>query len=306
MQPSPRTDPSVHDSSANDLSVNDLSVNDLSVTDERVSVAEGVALHVRRWGRGATGQPFLMVHGLASNARLWDEVAAIVAAAGHEVTAIDLRSHGSSDAPDAGYDTATAADDVAAVAHSLGIAGAVVAGQSWGGDVVVEVAARHPKVAAALALLDGGWSDLTATFPSWEACAAALRPADIDGMSAATMRSHFRDGYPDWSDAAIEASLANLAVGPDGTVSRRLSIPHHMQIVRSMWDDPPTRYYPDVHVPVLLMPALDAHETARRDRVAAAAGALEDATIREYVDADHDIHAEHPAQVAADLLGLAH
>src|SRR5215468_3851938 len=47
--------------------------------DERVQVP-GTALHVRRWP--AAGRPFLLVHGLASNARLWDGVAAVLAARG--------------------------------------------------------------------------------------------------------------------------------------------------------------------------------------------------------------------------------
>jgi hypothetical protein len=39
--------------------------------------------------------------------------------------------------------------------------------------------------------------------------------------------------------------------------------------------------------------------------VTAAAAALSDATIREYPGADHDLHAQHPTELAADLLGLA-
>ncbi|HKT05134.1 MAG TPA: hypothetical protein VJT31_36930, partial [Rugosimonospora sp.] len=41
--------------------------------DRRVTVADQVALHVREWP--GSGRPFLLVHGLSSNARLWDPVA---------------------------------------------------------------------------------------------------------------------------------------------------------------------------------------------------------------------------------------
>ncbi len=44
---------------------------------------------------------------------------------------------------------------------------------------------------------------------------------------------------------------------------------------------------------------------SRRARVQAAAAALPDATVREYLDADHDLHAQHPRELAADLLELA-
>lgn len=274
----------------------------MAATDARVRVADGVFLRVRRWP--GEKRPFLLVHGLSSNALLWGEVGDELSAAGHPVHAVDLRSHGDSDAPPGGYDTATAADDLAA----LGLAGAVVAGQSWGGNVTVALAAKHPELVAGLALVDGGWLDPASEFPSWEACEAALRPPDIDGLPAGELRGYLRRGHPGWSDRAVDATLANMRIWPDGTLTRRLPIDKHMRIVRSMWDDPPQRYYPALGMPVLLIPALphDAAQAApRRQRVARAAAAIRDATIREYPDSDHDLHAQHPRELAADLLGLA-
>jgi pimeloyl-ACP methyl ester carboxylesterase len=248
------------------------------------------------------------VHGLSSNARLWDQVAVRLAAAGHEAIAVDLRSHGESDAPDDGYDTATAAADVATVAAQLGIVGAVVAGQSWGGNVVIRLAAEHPDVVAALAIVDGGWFSPADTFDSWASAERRMRPPDVDGQPASAMRARMRAGYPQWSDAAIEATVANLREDANGTIHRRLSIEHHMQIARSMWDDPPAPYYPRVAVPVLLMPALPDDPDAaavRRERIMRAAAALPDARISEYLGGDHDLHAQQPGRVADDLLALA-
>ncbi|HEU4426154.1 MAG TPA: alpha/beta hydrolase, partial [Pilimelia sp.] len=276
-------------------------------------VAPDTTLSVRCWA--GPGRPFLLVHGLASNALLWDEVAAGLVAAGHPVYAVDLRSHGESSSPPGGYDTATAAADVAAVADALREraggwpSGAVVAGQSWGGNVVVRLAAERPDVVGALALLDGGWIDLAAKFDSWEACAKVLRPPKLDGVRAGYLRASLAGQHRDWSPAAIEATLANLRVGQDGELSRRLAIPHHMAILRSMFDDPPHRFYPALTMPALLMPAIpdaDPDRAARvRAQVKAAAAAMPRATIREYVGADHDLHAQHPDRVAADLLTLA-
>jgi pimeloyl-ACP methyl ester carboxylesterase len=286
--------------------------------DDWVAVAPGVRLHLRRWfppavsrteaGERPPARDVLLVHGLSSNARLWDEVAARLAAAGHEATAVDLRSHGESDAPDDGYDTATAADDVATIAGHLGISGAVVAGQSWGGNIVIRLAAEHPEVVAAVALVDGGWFSPGDAFDSWASAERRMRPPDVDGQPAAAMRARMRVMHPQWSSAAIEATVANLREEADGTIRRRLSIDHHMQIARSMWDDPPAPYYPRIAVPVLLMPALpddpDA-AAARRERVLRAAAALPDATISEYLGGDHDLHAEQPGRVAGELLALA-
>ncbi|WP_433052228.1 alpha/beta fold hydrolase [Dactylosporangium sp. CS-033363] len=253
-------------------------------------------LHVRVHGDGLAGTPFLLVHGLSSNARLWDGVAAHLVAAGHPVRAVDLRSHGESPSPPDGYDTATAAADLASLLASLGAAPSIVAGQSWGGNVAVHLAALHPEHVRAVALVDGGWINLPAQFPTWAACEARLRPPDVNGLTATALRSRLRAAHPDWEPWAIEATVFNLVVHPDDSLSRRLPIPAHMRIVRSMWDDPPQPYYPRIGVPVLAIPA-GSHPPDL--------GGLRDVRVRAYPGADHDVHAQHPADVAADLLSLA-
>ncbi|MFC0526335.1 alpha/beta fold hydrolase [Phytohabitans kaempferiae] len=275
--------------------------------DLRVAVGDGVHLRVRRH-EGAREPSFLLVHGLASNALLWDEVAAELSRAGYASYAVDLRGHGESDLPEGGFDSGTVAADLAAVAMALDLDDLVVVGQSWGGNVVVRLAAEHPALVRALALVDGGWSDLSEEFASWEECEAALRPPEVDGLRAEEMRLYLRGAHPDWSPVAIEATIANLRAAPDGTLVRRLPIPEHMKIVRDMWDDPPLRFYPALAMPVLLVPAMPRQpgRAARtRARVEAAARLLVRAMIREYRDGDHDLHAQQPQRLAADLLELA-
>ncbi|MCY7373317.1 MAG: alpha/beta fold hydrolase, partial [Spirochaetaceae bacterium] len=81
--------------------------------DDAVQLPGGPRLALRR-GSGP-GRPFLLVHGLASNARLWDGVAVLLLEAGHEVVAVDLRGHGRSEQVEDGYTTDQAADDLAAL-----------------------------------------------------------------------------------------------------------------------------------------------------------------------------------------------
>jgi pimeloyl-ACP methyl ester carboxylesterase len=268
----------------------------------RVEVSSGVFLNVIAH-EGASRPPFLLVHGLSSNARLWDEVAAALGRAGHPSFAVDLRSHGESDAPEAGYDTATAAADLAVVVKELGLDRPIAVGQSWGGNVVVRLAARYPELIGGLGLVDGGWLDLRSGFPDWEACAKALRPSDMDSVTADQLRGWISSRHKDWSEPAIAATLANFRIRPDGTLARRLSIPHHMMILRSMWDDPPGPDLPQVAAPALLLPATGPSDP-RAGRIAAAAEAMWSATILWHPGSDHDLHAQRPDLVASELLRL--
>ena len=143
-------------------------------------------------GRGdSTGEPtsFLLVHGLASNARMWDGVAERLSEAGHPVATVDLRGHGRSAKPDAGYDVATVADDLATLIERLGFDRPIAAGQSWGGNVVLELSARHPESVRAIACVDGGWLDLQAAFPDWDACRTALAPPPWSVARSPTSRA---------------------------------------------------------------------------------------------------------------------
>lgn len=277
--------------------------------DLSVPVTDDVKLHFRH--RPGTASPaFLLVHGMASSAQLWDEVADDLAAAGHPVYAVDLRGHGESDTPDTGFDTPTAVADLVASCEFLGLKRVVVAGHSWGGNVSVRFTAENPHLVSALALVDGGWLEPAAAFASWDAFVAALRPAALDGATVASISAYFRTIHPDWSPAAIDAAVATMRIHPDGSLSQRMTLDQHMSILRSIWDEPPAPWYPDIDVPTLLMlaipkGALPPLANRIRTRVQNITAPLRHATFREYADSEHDLHAQRPHEVAADLLELA-
>lgn len=282
------------------------------VESPRVEVAPGVFLAVNHIA--GAGRPFVLVHGLASNRLLWAGVTRALGDAGHEVVAVDLRGHGDSDAPAHGYTTDTAAHDVSVVMAAYSMVGGrapVVAGQSWGGQVVVRLASALPREDApgevhALALVDGGWIRLQGAFPDWDTCAQALAPPDLSSIPADQLRTGISAMHPEWEAWAVEATLANLLVDENGRVSARLSREHHLEILRSMWEHDPRQDYPQISVPVLLMPAYgDSEMSAMSKRaVTEALGLLANGRVSEYFGGDHDLHAQQPEQVARDLLSL--
>lgn len=252
---------------------------------------------------GPPRRPFLLVHGLSSNALLWQQTAEILSESGHPCFAVDLRSHGLSDAPDSGYTTATATDDVAAVASALGLSQVLAVGQSFGGNVVIDLAARHPELIAGIGLVDGGLFNPSMVLPSREAWLTAATPPDVDGSDASAMRARLRDAHPDWSDRAIEATMGNVAIDPAGRVKRRLSVPHHMQLAADMWDAPPAKQYGHVRVPVMLMPAIGPGQPPI-SRAEEAATLFPQARVHAH-EGVHDLHAQQPEAIANDLLELA-
>lgn len=255
-------------------------------------------------------RPILLVHGLSSNARTWDGVAGRLAVAGHEVVAVDQRGHGHSEQSVDGYTTPQCADDLVRLVDLLGFTGdraPVVAGQSWGGNVVVDLAARHGGLAG-IALIDGGWIRLARRFATFDDCWAALAPPLFDQMHVDALTRRLAEAHPDWSDEGLAATMANFEMLDDGAVRPWLRRDHHREIVRSLFAGEPAALFPQIEVPVLLVPVVadppDEVDVAKRAAIAEAASLLPNAVIRWYIGADHDVHVQHPQQIADDLLGL--
>jgi pimeloyl-ACP methyl ester carboxylesterase len=267
----------------------------------RVTVAGGVALHVTRWD-GDAAVPFLLVHGLASNARTWERVADRLAELGHPVATVDLRGHGRSDKPDDGYDFGTLCADLLAVLAEVGFDRPVVAGQSTGGNLAVDLAARAPDRLAGVAGVDGGALEIARRWPEWEGCLVALAPPRLEGSAARLVEDRLRAAHDDWSDWAIEATMANFEHLPEGVIRPWLRFERHVRILRSLWEHRPSQLIPCLEVPVLLVNA-DSGDGWTDHKREMAEELLEAAPmIRiEWMVGDHDLHVQHPRELA-DIL----
>ena len=276
---------------------------------ERVPTREGIELAADRWAPAAgaiSGTPFVLVHGLASNARLWDGSAARLTALGHPVVTVDLRGHGRSSKPDEGYDVPTVAHDLADVIDRLKLDHPIVVGQSWGGNVALELAVAWPDRIRGIALVDGGWLEPRAVFADWPACRATLSPPRLAGRPLAELEGHLRSSHPDWPETGTRGTLANFEIRPDGTVAPWLTYERHLLVLRGLWDHRPSERYGAVTVPVLLIPADSSNGVSadrKRHDVAAAAAAMPGSRVRWFVG-DHDIHAQHPDELG-DVLHAA-
>lgn len=204
---------------------------------------------------------------------------------------------------------ASVADDVAALIEALGWSQPVVAGQSWGANVVVELAARHPHACAAIACVDGGTISLAERFADFDACWVALAPpAFPPDLTLAGLAARLRKMHPDWPDSGIHGALACFEERDDATVAPWLTRDRHRLVLAGLYDHTPQDRFPHIEVPLLFIPA-DSGEVAwtndKREAIDRALAGIADGRVRWFSPADHDVHAQHPREVAQLLLDLA-
>jgi len=273
-----------------------------------VRVADDVSLRMieRRPAETDPSLPtIILVHGLASNARMWDGVARELSTQNVRTIAVDLRGHGRSDRPTAGYDFATIGTDLCRLLDDLDIERAVFVGQSWGGNVVVDLAYRWADRVIGSVAVDGGMIDLRRTFPEWHDCERTLQPPRLAGTRASRLEAAIRSMHTDWPESGIVGALSNFEVLDDGTARPWLPFEMHMIILRELWEHRPSQLYPDIERPILFLPADsgDVAWTENKDRaVDEALRLLKHGRVHWFRPAHHDVHAQHPVAVAEVLM----
>jgi pimeloyl-ACP methyl ester carboxylesterase len=257
---------------------------------------------------GGSGEWLVLLHGLASQAHIWDLVAPHLTDA-FRVIAIDQRGHGLSDKPDSGYDFATITSDLDTILKTLNTSRdrAVLAGHSWGGNVAVQYAADHPDRVSGLVLIDGGFLQIGDRL-DWPTVERFLEPPDLIGMPV----DEFRAGMKMWmgsarSPEAEAITLQNFEIRADGTIAPRLQKSNHMQVVRALWEHRPSELWARVPCPVLMIPAVapEPHdertrntlENKRRNIATAEASLARSQTIW-MLDTIHDSPLQRPVELA--------
>ena len=254
--------------------------------------------------------PVLALHGLASNARWWDLVAARLSPR-WRVLAPDLRGHGRSDRPEAGYSFAEVVEDLRGLIDATSLDRVIVAGHSWGASVALWLAATLPGRVLGCVCVDGGAAAMKEHFPTWAEAEERLRPPRIAGITADTVREWARGGSLGEGgdpEAAAEILLGNFEETADGTVRARLGMDHHMEIARRLWELDLFELMARVECPVLFIPARGGPWPAdeKANAVQRAQEVLGgDRTQVVWVDGGHDLPVQRPAQVADAIASFA-
>ena len=286
-----------------------------------VEVDGGERIHFLDWGEPDGGVPsdpatarlagLLVVHGLAQTAWGWEPVARRLARE-RRVVAPDLRGHGLSDAPTHGYDEATLAADVIAVAEGAdlwdGSAGGrrlVLAGHGFGAIVAAWAARELGSACRGLVLVDGGWEDVAAS--SGMAVDEFLRtieePPEVLRSMAAYLADRRAFDPSTWDadqDRAARAAVVELPAGRVVSSTR----PHALAgAVAAMFAYRPLEVLAAIEAPIVALIATDPAGSREAEfdfaqRARDAAGRLPILVAR-YPTVGHNLLRYRPAAVAA-------
>ena len=115
------------------------------------TTVDGVPLHARVGPADRPGPPVVLVHGLAVSHRYLMPTAALLARR-HPVVVPDLPGFGLSGDPGSALDTRALADALGGWLRATGAGPAVLLGNSYGCQVIVDLVVRQPATAPALVL----------------------------------------------------------------------------------------------------------------------------------------------------------
>jgi pimeloyl-ACP methyl ester carboxylesterase len=274
---------------------------------ETFVTANNLNFHLIDWG--GSGEGLVLLHGLASQAHIWDLVAPRWTDS-FRVIAIDQRGHGLSDKPDSGYDWATITADLDAILRARKIDRAVLAGHSWGGNVALQYTVDHPDRVSGLVLIDGGFLQIGDRL-DWPTVEKFLEPPDLIGTPVEEFRADMKMWMGSaWSPEAEAITLQNFEVREDGAIAPRMRKSNHMQVVRAIWEHRPSELWARVQCPVLLMPAVgpEPHDERTRDvlankrrNIAVAEERLKQAQTIWMMDTIHDVPLQRPEELAAAI-----
>lgn len=251
------------------------------------------------------GEPLVLVHGSWGHHGDWDAVAPALAER-HTVIAYDRRGHGSSAAP-APPTVHDHVADLAGLVAALGLGPVHVAAHSYGANIALRTAARHPGLLRSLAVHE---PPLVRVLPATGPLAEGLRAFEA---GYAAIAGHLRAGR---NAEAARTFVDDVALGPgswDALTDRaRASFTRSAPAFLPEIEDPDALDLDLAALAVFRAPALltlggrsFALFAAVADRVAAA---LPNVTRATFPDAGHVPQLSHPreyVEVLAQFLARA-
>ncbi len=109
--------------------------------------ANGIRVHYNRTGGDLP--KLVLAHGVTDDGLCWTPLARALESE-FDIVMVDARAHGESEAPEAGYEPATLAADLAAVIREIGLDRPAILGHSMGAITALALAGTFPELPGAI------------------------------------------------------------------------------------------------------------------------------------------------------------
>ena len=251
--------------------------------------ANGITLHYYRTGNGSL-PPMVLSHGYTDNGLCWTDLA-LAMEKRYDCIMYDLRGHGLSEAPAAGYDINDNVSDIVGLIKALKLSKPVIIGHSLGGSIAAIVAAQYPDIPRKVVLIDPP---------------GLLKPLFPTAEDMNLARIHFKKDI-DYVKSLSREELVKEAGKRHPAISQAArgrwadsKMQFKPQILDSVLTIPPLMpYLSKVTIPTLILKA-DANDAVRKMEIDAVS-TQHNIIIYHVRGAGHLVHLERPEESLAVL-----
>ncbi|MDX3524941.1 alpha/beta hydrolase [Streptomyces sp. ID05-39B] len=270
-----------------------------------VTIDDGTVIFYKDWGP-RDGQPVVFHHGWPLSADDWDNQMLFFLQHGYRVIAHDRRGHGRSTQTATGHDMDTYASDVAALADTLDLRGAVHIGHSTGGGEVARYVARATPGRVAKAVLV---SAVTPIMVKSDSNPGGLPIETFDGFrtALAANRSQFYIEVPSGPFYGFNRPGAKVSQGLVDNWWRQGMMGAanaHYECIKAFSETDFNEDLRRIDVPVLVAHGTDDQIVPYADAAPLAVKMLSSATLKTYEGLPHGMLSTHPEILNPDILAF--
>jgi len=144
--------------------------------------ANGIQMHYIAAGEG---EDVILLHGFLGNLAVWHLYMMPILRREYRVTTYDLRGHGYSELTPTGYSSRNMAEDLLALMDAMGIQKAALMGHSFGADIALYFALKHPDRVSKILALEPGLAALVLDRknPDWVGWSAWVTKLEECGLT---------------------------------------------------------------------------------------------------------------------------
>ena len=246
----------------------------------------------------AGAPPLVLVHGIGSRAESWWSVLGPLAERFH-VYAVDLRGHGGSGKPGAGYLLDDYAADLGALLDALGLERPFVLGHSLGAMTTMLWAVRQPGRAAKIVLEDPPLRTEPAILDAFDGW-MQLNAAPLEAVAF-----WYQSEHPDWSWEECRRRAESITSTHPAVFAELRAASEEALAQPGPGRDPRLDALAAIDAPTLLVRGdPDLGSMVGPDDVAEIAAAAPQVVVRRIPGTGHSIHREQPEAFVREVVGF--